>query len=427
MEIQPHGEKQKLVEKLAWRSFFILAVCFIMASFYRASTSALAVDIMQDFQVGGGLMAVMSSAFFYPYGLIQLPAGIMVDRWGTRKVTSLFLFLGAIGGFLFSFAQNVPMATFGRIIIGIGMGMVFVPSLKVLLAWFPHQRYVMSVGLYLSIGAIGMLIASYPLAWISEWIGWRISMAVASAITIVLAVLVWIYIRNTPEDMGLPSPEKKINSQQEILSLKEILRQILGKYEYWMLCVWLFTIYGTFYSLTSLWAGPYLGQGYELSTNHIGVSLLMLAAGGIISPSVAGTFAYRLQLKKRTILIFSSCGAAVSAIPLLISSSIIPHVLIPIWCFFIGFFYGGFGCIAMSRIQEIFPSCVLGTATGLANVFSYAGSTFLQLISGYFIEYIAYGEQAYTIKHYSSMFSIFMLSTIIAIVCACYIKKLETN
>jgi len=423
MSPQTHLDKQKIVSKLAWLSFTILAVSFMMTSFFRASTSTLAVEIMEDFQVGGGLMSVMSSAFFYPYGLMQLPAGIMADRWGTRKVTATFLVLGALGGVLFSTAPNVSIATTGRIILGLGMGMVFVPSLKVLLAWFPHQRYVMSVGLYLSIGAIGMLFASYPLAGMARLVGWRGSMLAASILTLILATIVYFFIRDTPEELGLPAPDRKKEEKIERIPLKDVMIKLLHSRDYWMLCIWLFTIYGTFYSLTSLWAGPYFSQGYGLKEGSVGCALLMLAAGGTISPSIAGTLTYRLKLSKKTILILSSCGAALTASPLLFTFPVIPELLIPVWCFFIGFFYGGFGCIAMTRIQEIFPSNVLGTATGLANVFSYAGSTILQLVSGWFIEYISCGQSPYSIQNYASMFSIFIVAAIIAILCLSLCQK----
>lgn len=421
---QQHVKEHKQLMKLAWRSFMILASCFIMTSFFRASTSALAVDIMRDFQVGGGFMSVMSSAFFYSYGFIQLPAGIMADRWGTRKITTFFLLLGALGGFVFSFAQNVAIATIGRIIMGMGMGMVFVPSLKVLLAWFPHDRYAMSVGLYLSVGAMGMLAASFPLTSLSALIGWRGSMAVASILTASLAGLVWMYIRNTPEEMGF----RNVSSRTDDLplakhSIRMVMWQIVGCRDYWMLCIWLFTIYGTFYSLTSLWAGPYFGQGYGLDSNGMGLMLFMLAAGGIISPSVAGMLASHWKLPKRTILMLASGGATISLAPLLIAYPVVPNFLLPILCFTLGFFYGGFGCIAMSRIQEMFPSNIMGTATGLANLFSYAGSTILQLSSGIFMEIIASQAQYYEIQHYASMFSIFMLSTLLALCCIFICEK----
>lgn len=111
----------------AWLIFTLLTVCYGLASFFRTSPSTLAVDIMRDFSVGGGLMAVMSSAFFYPYAFMQIPAGILSDRWGPRNTICLFLLLGAAGALIFAGAHSVGMAALGRMLIGAGMAMVFVP------------------------------------------------------------------------------------------------------------------------------------------------------------------------------------------------------------------------------------------------------------------------------------------------------------
>ena len=85
------------IQKYAWFLFLLLTSCYALVSFFRTSTSTLAVDIMKDFAVGGGLMSVMSSAYFYPYGFMQIPAGILSDRWGSRNTITLFMLLGAAG------------------------------------------------------------------------------------------------------------------------------------------------------------------------------------------------------------------------------------------------------------------------------------------------------------------------------------------
>ena len=106
----------------AWFIFSILTICYALVSFFRTSTSTLAVDIMREFAVGGGLMSVMSSAYFYPYGFMQIPAGILSDRWGSRNTIASFLLIGAAGSLLFALSGSVTAATAGRVLIGVGMG-----------------------------------------------------------------------------------------------------------------------------------------------------------------------------------------------------------------------------------------------------------------------------------------------------------------
>ena len=98
--MSPHSSKA--MTRHAWFIFSILTICYALVSFFRTSTSTLAVDIMREFAVGGGLMSVMSSAYFYPYGFMQIPAGILSDRWGSRNTIASFLLIGAAGSLLFA-------------------------------------------------------------------------------------------------------------------------------------------------------------------------------------------------------------------------------------------------------------------------------------------------------------------------------------
>ena len=93
--MSPHSSKA--MTRHAWFIFSNLTICYALVSFFRTSTSTLAVDIMREFAVGGGLMSVMSSAYFYPYGFMQIPAGILSDRWGSRNTIASFLLIGAAG------------------------------------------------------------------------------------------------------------------------------------------------------------------------------------------------------------------------------------------------------------------------------------------------------------------------------------------
>lgn len=199
--MSPHSSKA--MTRHAWFIFSILTICYALVSFFRTSTSTLAVDIMREFAVGGGLMSVMSSAYFYPYGFMQIPAGILSDRWGSRNTIASFLLIGAAGSFLFALSGSVTAATAGRVLIGVGMGMVFVPALRVILYWFPPARHALGHGLdpfprarrYAPRPPIRSCCSRRP------WAG-RGSMFAATAATVLVAGATWLWVRNRPEEAG---------------------------------------------------------------------------------------------------------------------------------------------------------------------------------------------------------------------------------
>lgn len=399
----------------AWFVFSILTICYALVSFFLTSTSTLAVDIMREFAVGGGLMSVMSSAYFYPYGFMQIPAGILSDRWGSRNTIALFLLIGAAGSLLFALSGSVAAAAFGRVLIGMGMGMVFVPALRVILYWFPPARHALGTGLLLSLGTGGMLLATYPLMLLSQAVGWRGSMFAATAVTVLVAAATWLWVRNRPEEAGYSPAWVSITPRrQPAVPLRETLLRIIRSRTYWSVSTWFFCMYGSFYAMTGLWAGPYFIQGYGLDKGTAGGILFCMALGAVVGPSLVGFIVTLVRWPKAVLLLVSSGVTILLAAPLLAGHPVLPISLLPVWSLAFGIFCGGFGCIALTKVQEDFPPEIVGTATGMVNIYAYIGTALLQLASGWIMEAQAPGQAAYGMGQYASMFILFMAMFIAA-------------
>ena len=418
------------IQKYAWFLFFLLTACYALVSFFRTSTSTLAVDIMTDFAVGGGLMSVMSSAYFYPYGFMQIPAGILSDRWGSRNTITLFMLLGAAGTLLFALSTSVTAATVGRVIIGMGMGMVFVPSLRVFLRWFPHHQHVLISGLILSLGSGGMLLATWPLMKLAQFTGWRGSMLLAAVVTVCMSVAVWIWTRNTPEEkfgsnIDLPDRLPVAPAGHKSQPIGKVMSYIVRKPAYWAISVWFFCIYGSFFAITSLWAGPYFIQGYGLSKDAAGGVLFFMALGAVLGPSLAGFIAQRETFSKKFLLIVSCVISILLGIPLVLPTPVLPELVLPAWALLFGIFCGGFGGIALAKIQDEFPSEIVGTATGMINIYCYIGTALLQLVSGWIMEWQAPGQSSYQLSQYAVMFMLFMTMFICALIAVIFCLRSE--
>lgn len=394
----------------AWLIFTLLTICYALVSFFRTSPSTLAVDIMRDFSVGGGLMAVMGSAFFYPYAVMQIPAGILSDRWGPRSTICLFLLIGAAGAIIFAGAHSVGTATLGRMLVGTGMAMVFVPALRVILFWFPPRRHALCTGLLLSLGTGGMLLATWPLMMLAQITGWRGSMLAAAALTVIMVIVVRRVVRNRPEEKGFTPSWASVSSADRAPAppLKQTMLSILKTRSYWTISIWFFCMYGSFFSLSGLWAGPYFIQGYGLDKGAAGGVLFCLALGSTLGPTIIGFLAPWLRLPKTWLLLIACAATAALAGPLLLPRPVIPTALLPLWGVAFGIFCGGFGGIALTRIQDDFPPEIVGTATGMINIYTYLGSALLQLASGWIMEVQAPGQDSYTLPQYTHMFTLFM-------------------
>jgi len=150
-------------------------------------------NLMQDLVLNAETFGILGGAYFYSFTLLQIPMGPMLDRIGPRIVLTVFPFIGALGAFLFALAESFTPALLGRILIGAGMSCCLMGAMKVFTLRFLPQQFATFVGIFISIGTFGHLLAASPLAYLTSIIGWRKIFIIAGAMTAILAFLVfWV-------------------------------------------------------------------------------------------------------------------------------------------------------------------------------------------------------------------------------------------
>ena len=133
-----------------------------------------------------------------------------------------------------------------------------------------------------------------------------------------------------------------------------------------------------------------------------------MALGAVVGPSLVGVIVTWVRWSKGALLLAASGVTILLAAPLLADHPVLPASLLPVWSLAFGILCGGFGGIALTKVQEDFPPEIVGTATGMINIYSYTGTALLQLASGWIMETQAPGQAAYGIGQYASMFILFM-------------------
>ena len=134
-------------KRYRWLIFSILACGYILVYFHRLCPAVLAVDMMRDLQATGALTGLLGAAYFYPYALMQLPAGLLSDSWGPRNTITLFFVIAFAGSVLLGLAPSVFLAILGRTLVGLGIAMLFVPTLKILAEWFHAREFAVMTGI----------------------------------------------------------------------------------------------------------------------------------------------------------------------------------------------------------------------------------------------------------------------------------------
>jgi MFS family permease len=387
--------------------------------FFRVSNAVIAPNLIQDLSLDAETLGILGGAYFYSFALLQIPMGPMLDRIGPRIVVTFFPLVGALGAFLFAFGESFTSVLFGRVLIGAGMASVMMGMMKVFTLRFPPEKFATLVGVNLSIGTLGNIVAASPLAYLASTIGWRMTFVLAGGITAVLALLVfWALGGEKRKDESLifrPSSEPAIGVIQSI-------RLVLGSLAFWQMGAVAFFRYGTFMGLQGLWLGPYLIDIKRYSPIQTGNVLIFLAIGMIVGGPIAGRLSDRVFHSRKGVSLWGFSLYSLSLFPL---TGMI-RIESPFWYglifFFIGFF-SSFGMLLYSHAKELFPIAIAGTVMAGVNFFTMAGAALFMPALGKVIESFPRVGHAYPAEAYHLSFLICFLGMIVSLVFYAFSKK----
>jgi len=364
---------------------------------------------------------VLGSAYFYAYALMQLPTGLMADSWGPRKTVSAFFILAGLGSVVMGAAPNLAVAVLGRILIGIGVSTVFVCNFKLLSEWFTVRQFVIMGSAFMAMGGLGALFSSAPLAWISNAIGWRMTLIAVGLMTLLMAGLVYAFVRNRPSDMGLPSMRPDRNQTQEEIGLMSGMRMVVFSGRFWPIAVWAFCVVGISFAVGGLWGGPYLMHVYGLSKSAAGAVLSTFALAMICGSPVLGWLSNRFGRKP----VLIGCSVILMAVTGFLSGFVDtlprPVLFILFFCFFIT--GGAIGPIVAAVSKELFPISISGTSVGVVNLFPFAGATFFQILIGSVLTAHSLSQGRYATLGYQRMFLICLAGAVLSLAAALLMRE----
>ena len=302
-----------------WLIFAVLGAGYLLVYFHRLCASVTAVDMMRDLGAGGVLIGMLAAAYFYPYALMQLPAGLLADSFGPRKTITVFFLAAAAGSVLLGLAPTAFVAIAGRALVGIGVAMLFVATMKVLAEWFAPDEFASMTGILIALGGMGSLIAMTPLALLSAAVGWRVSFILVGLFTLVLTFMIWRFVRDRPAELGLPSPVVHGPAGEKPIGLREGVRRVLSEKYFWPLALWFFFDCAIFFTIGGLWGGPYLMHVYGMTKAGAGNILSMLAVGMIVGSPALSYASNRIFRGRKPVLVLTSLGAVAAMTPLVLS------------------------------------------------------------------------------------------------------------
>jgi sugar phosphate permease len=426
--------EDNLVRKMLsfrWFIFGILAIAYFFVYFHRLSLSVVANDIATDFGTTASILGLLGSVYFYCYAAMQFPAGLFSDSIGPRKTVAISLLLACIGSILFGLAPNITVAFAARVMVGLGVSMVFIPTMKILSQWFRVNEFALMSGILNSIGGMGVFAATWLLGILATNFGWRVSFQLIGGCTLLLIVSAWLIVQDRPADKGWPSINEidGKNNKNDLplpqkIGLWEGACKVVSEKYFWPVAIWFFFVFGIFFGFGGLWSGPYLMHVYGKSREQVGDILSMLAWGMIIGGPFLGVLSEKvLKSRKKTIVL---CTSVLTALLLFINflPSQLPLSVLTVWFFLFSVCSSAIVTIGITATKELFPVEIAGTSVGTVNLFPFlGGAVFMSLLGRVLDSYPKTSTLEYSVHGYRMVLLILLAASAISLICTFFMKE----
>ncbi|MFH0845763.1 MAG: MFS transporter [Pseudomonadota bacterium] len=399
-----------------WLAFGVVISLYFTSYLYRVSTAVIAPNLVEEFNIGPKDLALLSSMYFYTFALAQFPLGPALDRLGPRIMCFSLGIVAAVGAMVFAWAPTFMAAVAGRALIGLGVSVAFMGTLKVLANWFRVNEFATMSALGMGIGNVGALSATFPLALMTGWIGWRMTFLILSVMTLFSAVAIWIFVRDRPTPQ--PGSQDSLfspTSIQERIPIRGAFYSLIVERSFWMIACLEFFWFGTFIAIQGLWGGPYLMHIYGLSPAKAGSILAMIAIGIIFGGPILGRLSDRVFMSRKKVII-TCLGIYVILILTMALYKDMKNMGFLYALFFLFGFMGSSGLIAVAHIKELFPLSISGTVMTCINFFTVAGGAIVMHIMGYIVKSYPQQGSIYPFAAYRAVFifcAVGMLASII--------------
>ncbi|MGF6921932.1 MFS transporter [Paraburkholderia sp. 40] len=330
------------------RVFLLFSAGYFVSYVFRGVNLGFAPFITRDLGLSAADLGVLTSLYFLGFAGAQIPAGVLLDHFGARRVTSVMLLFAALGIWVFGAAHSLGMMMVGRLLIGVGVSVCLGAAFKALAQHFPVARLPLMNGLVMAIGGFGGVMVGSPLTWVLGFSSWRPVCVGLGVMTVAVALAQWT----------LAPDARETHRQASIVAQFKGTWHILRSAAFWKIASFSVVTQGVFYAMQSLWVGAWLRdvQGFEPHQAAALVSIL----GFAMMAGCAGFGAAARSLERRGLSLYAFCGIGM-ALYVLTQMLIMFNAPLPaslLWAAY-GIF-GGTGILSYAVMARHFPPQMIG-------------------------------------------------------------------
>jgi len=292
---------------LPWLVWSFGPAMFFYAFFQRVAPSIMIDQLMRDLNVSGAVLGNLSAFYFYAYASLQIPVGLLMDRYGPRRLLCFGASVCSGGTVIFALADSLGPAYLGRLLVGIGASFGFVGALKLATTWLPERRFALASGLLMMAGMAGGILGQAPLAAVVEWTGWRHALLGSAVAGLLLGIGIWLLVRDQPP--GAPKLAGIAGGYELLRGLATVFRTPQN----WLIALTCASMSAPLLAFAGLWGVAWLMQVHGMSRPEAALTASLLLLGWAFGSPLAGWVSDRLGRRKPpligAVIIGGSCLA----------------------------------------------------------------------------------------------------------------------
>ena len=391
---------------LPWCMWGLGALFFFYGFFQRFAPSVMTDPLQREFALDGAAVGNLSAFYFYAYAGMQVPIGLIVERFGPRRLLTFGALVCAAATAGFALAESAWLATLCRFLVGFGASFSFVCAITLAARWFPPQRFAQFVGLTMMAGMVGGLLAQGPLGLAVEAFGWRSSLLATAGVGLALAAALWLVVRDWPS--GSPHAEARHESWA---GLVPALGRVLTRAQNLLLCLVSAAMTAPMLSFAGLWGVAWLMQTKGYSRPEAGATASILLFGWAVGSPIAGWLSDRLGRRKPVLQ--AGCLLALLALLPILYLADPPRLLL--WTSFaLTGAAGGAMSVAFALARSANPASDTSAAFGFLNGAVVASGAVFQPLIGFLLDRGWDGREEAGVRLYSAATYEAALSSLVA-------------
>ena len=360
---------------LAWLVWTLAALFVVFNYVYQYAPNVIAEDLSKSFGVSAGALGNIAAAFLYAYAFLQIPVGLIVDRYGTRWPMVMAIAVAGMGAIGFSQTHTAISAQLARVVMGAGSAFSFICCLKLVQEWFPPSRFSTLAGMTNTAAMVGAAIGGgAPMAILVKSTGWRTSTVLIGIAELILAVLVGLMVRDRRSNASEPVATKE--------SHRGGAAQVLKNPFIWINAVYCTSISLVLIAFGGLWSASYIKKAYAVNDIEAAGTGSLLFWGGIAGSLFYGW--YSDYLGRRKLPMVQAGIAALVTMTCMFYLPGLPFIGFKIGLFLVGFFSSA-NIVSYAVARDLYPN-LAGLSIGFLSTCYYAGSAASQPLVGWLLE-----------------------------------------